>query len=541
MLMIAFKSIHSRFIAVLLPLFIVSFLLLTVMTYYMASEALMREEITISKCIADEMAVRIQLGVTNVQLPLKMAGTREAVLSGDEEQILPVLLQLKKLHPVITQTFFLHPDGMMLRADQKHLDRHTREYFQKVAATHEPYISKPFMGETTQKMQTMVLQPILSGDTLVGILMAAVYIDDLAQMTTGSDLHFSGISYLIGEDGMVIGCDKDKASVGKLSLRKTPEDGTVIDPKLVTAWQDAVNSGEASFTYYTMPNGEERLAAIAPFALAGNTWAVISTASADEVRGPVRHLMLVMSVVFLVVLMLSVFAILHFAESITKPLEHIAGAFRQMTGSEDANAEEMSARQDEIGILSTGVEKMRLLSDQKQHYEHQASSDELTGLLNRFGFKRYFARMVQDHLGCHAALIFADLDHLKHINDGIGHAAGDDAIQTVANLLRKASESNYVIGRIGGDEFVVFYCVREGSAKAKETVARIRELSEAYNASSGKPYYVELSLGLIEFDCAEDTDLSSLMQEADRLLYEAKKVRRETALRDVHDLPEQKQ
>lgn len=523
-----------------MPLFIVSFLLLTALTYDMASDALMDDEIKLSKSIAGEMALRIQLSVTNVQLPLKMAAGKSAFMSGDDEMILPVLLQLRELHPIITQTFFIHPDGMMLRADGKILDRHTREYYKKVVATHEPYISKPFMGETTQKMQTMVLQPMIVDDELKGILMASVYVDNLAHMTADSELHPSGVSYIIDESGAVIGCDKPSPFVGKMSLADTEEAPSPVDAALVAAWKQAVETDEEIVVYYRSADESMRFAAITSFELAGNKWSIISTASAREVTEPVRRLMIIVSFMFLVVLAIAVFVIIHFAESISKPLANIAGAFEELEEADNAASDDDAADKtetkredawrDEIGILASSVERMRILNDQKQHYQQQASSDELTGLLNRFGFKRRVEKMMAEHAGSYAMFIFADLDHLKHINDGIGHSAGDDAIVTASDILKRAAGPNALIGRLGGDEFIIFKCIDEGAEGASEIADHIKELAKTYNASSGKPYYVELSLGIIEFQCSEEMSMNSVLQQADMLLYEAKKHRRATAL-----------
>ncbi len=173
---------------------------------------------------------------------------------------------------------------------------------------------------------------------------------------------------------------------------------------------------------------------------------------------------------------------------------------------------------------------IRILNDQSQQYERKATQDELTGLLNRFGFISRVDSSIAGHSSERAILAFADLDHLKHINDTLGHAAGDAAITTAADLLRQGFGPSAVIGRMGGDEFVVFSCLAPGE-KPEDMLAKVRNLSAEYNAKSRKPYYVEISLGLTEFQCESSVNLSQLLKRADACLYEAKQTRRATSIR----------
>ena len=204
----------------------------------------------------------------------------------------------------------------------------------------------------------------------------------------------------------------------------------------------------------------------------------------------------------------------------------MAREFRSLGGTPDVADDDET---DEIGTLEESIEHMRSLHDKSRQMEQKASSDELTGLLNRFGFKKKVTEAMKEHEGHAAVLVFADLDHLKHINDQIGHAAGDDAIYAAARLLRLGFGGDAVIGRVGGDEFVIFLYKEFGDSS--DAVERTKNLMRDYNAHSKKPYYVELSIGATSFVCTPDADISALMRKADECLYEAKQQRRETSIR----------
>ena len=82
-----------------------------------------------------------------------------------------------------------------------------------------------------------------------------------------------------------------------------------------------------------------------------------------------------------------------------------------------------------------------------------------------------------------------------------------------------------ICGRIGGDEFVGVVLKKPG-INAESIRKRIAAACSAYNKCSGKPYYVEISVGVKEFVCSEDMDFSELIQKADSYMYAAKKFRR---------------
>lgn len=515
------KSVNARFMMVLLPLLALCFVLISGVTYYMASEFLSQSEVTVARCLGNEAALRMQISVADIQLPLKVAAAHpRAFLSGDEGEIVAELIALKKTSPLIGQTLFAYPDGRTIRADGKHLDRSSREYFRTVVRTREPYISKPFLGETTKKMQTMVLQPILENGELRGVLFASVHLSTLVDKVMADAIFSDEYIYITDEDGVVVGCS---AHPNLAEHEKLVGEGA-LDGRLESALRTALSSEEQTFSSFNAPDGTERFGAVTPFDLAGNRWTVVSSYPLARVNGQIHRLLGAVAATFLVAILLAFLIVRFFANSIAAPLNKVAREFRNISGAADDNDET-----DEIGALEESVEHVRSLRDKSQQLEQKASSDELTGLLNRFGFKRKVGQAMKDHEGHEAVLVFADLDHLKHINDKIGHAAGDEAIYAAARLLRMGFGGEAIIGRVGGDEFVIFLCASYGNSA--DAVERTKTLMREYNAQSRNPYYVELSIGATSFICTPEADISALMRKADECLYEAKQKRRETSIR----------
>lgn len=158
-----------------------------------------------------------------------------------------------------------------------------------------------------------------------------------------------------------------------------------------------------------------------------------------------------------------------------------------------------------------------------------SEKDELTGLYNRRGFwEKAMVLAEAAKNGKYVLCLYADLDHLKQINDEFGHKEGDFAICQTARYLQDCLRATDVIGRIGGDEFAAVAIVHDSEMGA-EIRNRIKARSEAFNAESDKPYYVEVSIGYAVFTYSENLELTHMLNEADQMLYENKKARRKFA------------
>ena len=156
--------------------------------------------------------------------------------------------------------------------------------------------------------------------------------------------------------------------------------------------------------------------------------------------------------------------------------------------------------------------------------------DSLCNVFNRRGFIERAIRMNQENAGKRAFFAFMDLDHLKEINDNFGHASGDDAIRSACDILKKIVRSNDLIARLGGDEFVGMF-VADNSDFQPMFRARLKDAFEEYNRTSGKPYVVEVSIGIADFTCRQGMEIGRILNEADRYLYQEKKHRRTSALK----------
>ena len=118
-------------------------------------------------------------------------------------------------------------------------------------------------------------------------------------------------------------------------------------------------------------------------------------------------------------------------------------------------------------------------------------------------------------------MISIDLNGLKPINDTYGHADGDIAISTVAKALMTAARQNDVCARFGGDEFIVAGSL-SSEAEADQYIKDVQSFLDDFNASSGKPYDVSASFGLVSAVPNESITLDEFIGQADEKMYAEK-------------------
>lgn len=181
--------------------------------------------------------------------------------------------------------------------------------------------------------------------------------------------------------------------------------------------------------------------------------------------------------------------------------ELVSTQYEQMAGTARAHADELARRDEAEG-------EMRVL----------ALTDILTGLNNRRGFlvqaEQMFRLARRRHAVC--AVIYADIDGLKMVNDQLGHQTGDQLIQDAAAVLRESLRDTDVLARIGGDEFVAFAL---DDAHPRVILARLWENLRAFNLMQERTYRLSISAGAVQCDPDSDAPLLDYIRRADREMY----------------------
>lgn len=174
---------------------------------------------------------------------------------------------------------------------------------------------------------------------------------------------------------------------------------------------------------------------------------------------------------------------------------------------------ELRARVAAAGRVGRLVTELRHVNAQ---LERASRTDHLTGLPNRRELDRQLRR--PDRAGLAVAVI--DIDHFKAVNDTHGHDAGDGVLRIVADRLASVLRDGDVVGRWGGEEFVVVLAGTDGPGAATACERMLDAIRQPLPAGAG-PQRVTVSIGLAVRSTAEEP-VDALIQQADAALYRAK-------------------
>lgn len=165
----------------------------------------------------------------------------------------------------------------------------------------------------------------------------------------------------------------------------------------------------------------------------------------------------------------------------------------------------------------------------------RALNDDLTGTPNRFLTRQWLASALEDNPTGGVGVLYCDVDRFKVVNDSLGHAAGDDLLVQVAHRMRDALSPEDLLGRVGGDEFVVVVERIRGGGALAETAARLADALAEPFILGGHRHAVTISIGGTVGGCEDRAD--DMLVRADLALLRAKQLGRAryVAFDDTHD------
>ncbi|MBR1384289.1 MAG: diguanylate cyclase, partial [Ruminococcus sp.] len=175
------------------------------------------------------------------------------------------------------------------------------------------------------------------------------------------------------------------------------------------------------------------------------------------------------------------------------------------------------------GMLDV-IKNHQQLRNANARLERMYIHDSMTGLFNRRGFFKEIRQRYMSKAQPELIVVSADLDGLKEINDLYGHSEGDRAIETIAAALSYAGGDDFVCARFGGDEFISAGDYTEGAVMSFED--RFNDYLDRFNDTSGLPFKVNASIGIVSDRCTLD-NIDSIISIADERMYLRKKERKQ--------------
>lgn len=175
-----------------------------------------------------------------------------------------------------------------------------------------------------------------------------------------------------------------------------------------------------------------------------------------------------------------------------------------------------SLEEDQFSIIITDITKIKQYSEQMKY---MANYDVLTGLKNRYSLYEYVKQLIDDKK--EFSVYFMDLDNFKKLNDTIGHTEGDKILCIVAEELKRFSDANTFVSRVGGDEFIV---IRRNEGEAGEITQFGEAIIKSLNTQFNYRWYnfelkVSIGVSLYPFN---GQDIECLLKYADIAMYQSK-------------------
>lgn len=172
-----------------------------------------------------------------------------------------------------------------------------------------------------------------------------------------------------------------------------------------------------------------------------------------------------------------------------------------------------------LGII-VGI-RIKYMKNNKK-LQKEADMDMLTGLYNKMATERIIKQYLMDNPNAGGILFILDIDDFKGINDSQGHLVGDAVLKSIGHYMNEKCGNYNVVGRVGGDEFVIFAKDIKTNQVLSEEIMKINDIFKDYPKGGGIVELVTLSIGAAVYPKDAD-NFEDLYKAADRALYEAKK------------------
>ena len=161
-------------------------------------------------------------------------------------------------------------------------------------------------------------------------------------------------------------------------------------------------------------------------------------------------------------------------------------------------------------------------NEKKKELENKADTDQLTGLNNKLATERKIKEYMAQHPDKQSMMFILDIDNFKKINDTMGHAFGDEVLRSLGTQIGSIFRASDIIGRVGGDEFMVFLKDIPTDETILKEAQKVEEFFKNFQAGEYVKYKATASIGVAVFP-QEGAEFEALYKAADQGLYKAKK------------------
>ncbi len=382
-------------------------------------------------------------------------------------------------------------------------------------ATGEGVWLPPYITDNLDRKVISYNVPIYWEDLFIGVIGIEIYYETLAREVENIRLYENGYAFILDENNAVIYHPRQDVFSSEADLVSTCTliSGDSIRYEFQDVKKDAV--------YTSLSNGM-RLFVTVPESEIDSGWQAL-----------IERIM----IASLIQLALVIFITMHFSSHLTRPLQELTMAARQVDlGNYDFTLNYLE--DDELGMLTRTFRTLaENTKDQISTLNKQVYVDALTSVRNKGAYADYIQKL-QDQIDSPTGpLAFGvgvfDCDNLKMINDTYGHDKGDEYLKATSRLICSVFQHSPVF-RIGGDEFAVILQNEDLQNRAALIDLFEKKRKEACDAGSSRWEQVHVAFGLAVYDPETDPAVIDVARRADQRMYENKRKRKAKARQDRH-------
>ncbi len=384
-------SIQTKLLLFLLPIFILSFGVLSGVSYYLSLHSLAASVDETAMSIGTDYANRVRADIDEKMAHLEELAATKRVQSGDRDQIVDSMAETYQRLGMFDAIIYIAPDGLGIRWNRSTSQYADREYFKKVFETKKSYVSNPLISNSTGKISFMLVVPILHSGQVTGIIAATYTLDRLTEMIRGLTFKETGYGSIVDNSGLLLAHPKMSELEGKLNYSEkkiNPElklKQTELDDREIALFSRVVESRNAARGTYTFVDGVDQLATYTPIKLpGGQQWVMIVAAPESEAtRATTTMARMILGVSLIFIILVVIFVVI-ISKRFASPISLIRDECLLLTQGDLRDRVDKVNSQDEIGQLSLGFRAMRsnlctLVTQIQSHAEQvTASAEELT-------------------------------------------------------------------------------------------------------------------------------------------------------------------
>lgn len=348
-----------------------------------------------------------------------------------------------------------------------------------------------------------------------------IYKDGVMVAIVGIDIDFQAFIDRLyanppkGEHGMIMLCD----ATGSMEYSPEAPLGTPVAEKGIRIVDSPDTVAEAGRTDDEMLryswDGQESIAGIRALR---NRMNIIDLRQKPQIYSRTHRAMMQMGMGLIAVCIMASLLPIYMINRLSERLQRVIEAAKEV-GEGNYDIKLYDTQLDDIGLSRNFQAMVGKVAASQGNLTYMSQHDVLTGLLNRMGLDKEIADWLREHPASHGALVSLDLDGFKFINDLHGHMAGDEALRTLARDLVENFGHEQIIGRNGGDEFVVF--MKDTEPEAAQAAIKAFSNKRKTFTYDGETHSFSVSIGYT-FYHGDGTPLSKLFHQSDTALYAVK-------------------